>query len=52
MSPVIFIEIIYALWLLLCVYLVGAEDELMEQQFPTEYPSSKKRTKALIPFIW
>ncbi len=31
---------------------VGAEDELMEQQFPNEYPDYKKRTKALIPFVW
>jgi protein-S-isoprenylcysteine O-methyltransferase Ste14 len=31
---------------------VGAEDKLMEQQFPNEYPDYKKRTKALIPFIW
>jgi protein-S-isoprenylcysteine O-methyltransferase Ste14 len=31
---------------------VGAEDKLMEQLFPSEYPNYKKRTKALIPFIW
>jgi protein-S-isoprenylcysteine O-methyltransferase len=31
---------------------VGAEDKLMEQQFPKEYPDYKKRTKALIPFLW
>ena len=31
---------------------VGAEDKLMEQQFPNEYPDYKKRTKALIPFVW
>jgi protein-S-isoprenylcysteine O-methyltransferase len=31
---------------------VGAEDKLMEQQFPSEYPDYKKRTKALIPFVW
>jgi protein-S-isoprenylcysteine O-methyltransferase Ste14 len=31
---------------------VGAEDRLMAQQFPNEYPGYKKRTKALIPFVW
>jgi protein-S-isoprenylcysteine O-methyltransferase Ste14 len=36
----------------LFLWRVGAEDKLMEQQFPTEYPAYKKRTKALIPFIW
>jgi hypothetical protein len=43
-------------WLLLLgaifVWRVGAEDELMAQQFPNEYPDYKKRTKALIPFVW
>jgi protein-S-isoprenylcysteine O-methyltransferase len=31
---------------------VFAEERLMEQQFPSEYPGYKKRTKALIPFVW
>jgi protein-S-isoprenylcysteine O-methyltransferase Ste14 len=31
---------------------VHAEDQLMEQQFPNEYPAYEWRTKALIPFIW
>lgn len=31
---------------------VGAEDRLMAQEFPNEYPDYKKRTKALIPFVW
>ena len=46
-------------WIFLLVILgaiflwrVGAEDRLMAQQFPTEYPDYKKRTKALIPFVW
>jgi protein-S-isoprenylcysteine O-methyltransferase Ste14 len=30
----------------------GAEDKLMAQQFPNEYPAYEKRTKALIPFVW
>jgi len=36
----------------LFLWRVGAEDRLMEQQFPNEYPDYKKRTKALIPFVW
>ena len=36
----------------LFLWRVGAEDKLMAQQFPNEYPDYKKRTKALIPFIW
>ncbi len=46
-------------WIFLLVILgslflwrVGAEDKLMAQKFPNEYPDYKKRTKALIPFIW
>jgi protein-S-isoprenylcysteine O-methyltransferase len=46
-------------WILLLVILgsiffwrVGAEDKLMAQQFPNEYPEYEKRTKALIPFVW
>jgi protein-S-isoprenylcysteine O-methyltransferase len=31
---------------------VGAEDKLMVQQFPGEYPAYMKSTKALIPFVW
>ena len=34
------------------VWRVGAEDKLMAQQFPNQYPDYKKRTKALIPFVW
>jgi protein-S-isoprenylcysteine O-methyltransferase len=46
-------------WILLLVILgviflwrVGAEDRLMAQLFPNEFPDYKKRTKALIPFVW
>lgn len=46
-------------WIFLLVILgaiflwrVGAEDKLMEEQFPNEYPDYKKRTKAVIPFVW
>ena len=46
-------------WIFLTVILgalflwrVGAEDKLLAQQFPNQYPEYKKRTKALIPFVW
>jgi protein-S-isoprenylcysteine O-methyltransferase Ste14 len=46
-------------WIFLLVFLgaiffwrVGAEDKLMAQQFPNEFPGYKQRTKALIPFVW
>jgi protein-S-isoprenylcysteine O-methyltransferase Ste14 len=31
---------------------VSAEDKLMSEQFPTQYPDYMRRTKALIPFLW
>jgi protein-S-isoprenylcysteine O-methyltransferase Ste14 len=31
---------------------VSVEDKLMERQFPVQYPDYKKKTKALIPFVW
>jgi len=46
-------------WIFLLVILgaillsrVGAEDRLMAQQFPNEYPDYKQRTNAVIPFVW
>jgi protein-S-isoprenylcysteine O-methyltransferase Ste14 len=36
----------------LFLWRVRAEDRLMEQQFPNEYPAYERRTKALIPFVW
>lgn len=36
----------------LFLWRVGAEDRLMAQQFPDEYPTYKSRTWALIPFIY
>jgi len=31
---------------------VLTEERLMTQQFPEQYPEYKKKTKALIPFVW
>jgi protein-S-isoprenylcysteine O-methyltransferase Ste14 len=36
----------------LFLWRIGAEDKLMAQQFPNEYPDYKRRTKRLIPFVW
>ena len=36
----------------LVLWRVGAEDKLMGQQFPNEYRDYKRRTWALIPFVW
>ncbi|HLH24379.1 MAG TPA: isoprenylcysteine carboxylmethyltransferase family protein [Chloroflexota bacterium] len=51
--------IVSGAWIFLLIVLgaiflwrVGAEDKLMERQFPKEYPAYKQRTKALIPFVW
>jgi protein-S-isoprenylcysteine O-methyltransferase len=36
----------------LFLWRVGAEDKLMEEQFPETYPDYMRRTKRLIPFVW
>jgi protein-S-isoprenylcysteine O-methyltransferase len=36
----------------LFLWRVRAEDRLMTEQFPAEYPAYMARTKALIPFVW
>jgi protein-S-isoprenylcysteine O-methyltransferase Ste14 len=37
---------------LIFIWRTGAEDKLMERQFPSEYPEYMKRTKKFIPLIW
>jgi protein-S-isoprenylcysteine O-methyltransferase Ste14 len=34
------------------IWRVGAEEKLMMQQFPNEYPQYKRNTRALIPYVW
>jgi protein-S-isoprenylcysteine O-methyltransferase len=34
------------------IWRTGAEDKLMTELFPDEYPEYMKRTKKLIPFVW
>jgi protein-S-isoprenylcysteine O-methyltransferase Ste14 len=36
----------------LFIWRTGAEDKLMAQQFPNEFPAYKRMTKKLIPFVW
>ena len=31
---------------------VHTEEKFMMQLFPQQYPEYKKRTKALVPFVW
>jgi protein-S-isoprenylcysteine O-methyltransferase Ste14 len=42
------------LFTLLPIFLwrVKAEDKLMTHEFPTQYASYVKHTRALIPFVW
>lgn len=37
---------------LFLIYSARTEEQLMMQAFPREYPEYKKKTKALIPFVW
>jgi protein-S-isoprenylcysteine O-methyltransferase Ste14 len=52
--PIWLVAFVFLLVLLGAIFLwrVGAEDRLMAQQFPSEYPEFKKRTWALFPFIY
>lgn len=34
------------------LYRIKREEELMMRTFPKEYPAYKKKTKALIPFVF
>ncbi|MGD1091146.1 MAG: isoprenylcysteine carboxylmethyltransferase family protein [Bryobacteraceae bacterium] len=44
--------IMFAGILLMFVWRVKTEEEFMTHLFPQQYPDYKKRTKALIPFVW
>jgi protein-S-isoprenylcysteine O-methyltransferase Ste14 len=45
---------VFMLITLLPIFLwrVGAEDKLMTQQFPTQYPNYMRHTMRLVPFVW
>ncbi len=45
-------DVVILLVAIMFVRRVYAEDRLMARQFPDRYPEYKKRTKALIPFVW
>lgn len=44
------------LWVAFCVLglvmKMREEEKLLSEQFPSEYPLYKKRTKMLVPFVW
>lgn len=44
--------LVWILLLVMFVLRVYSEEEIMGREFPQTYPAYKKRTKALIPFIW
>jgi protein-S-isoprenylcysteine O-methyltransferase Ste14 len=48
-GPFVFLTVILGP---LFVWRVRAEDRLMENQFPEEYPAYKQTTNALIPRVW
>jgi len=48
-GPFVFLLLILGTLFLLRV---REEDQLMARRFPQEYPAYRKRTKALIPFVW
>ena len=44
--------LIFFIMTIVFVWRVKVEEALMTKQFPNQYPEYKKRTWALIPFIW
>ena len=44
--------IVFAIFCIMFIWRIGVEEKMMNQLFPTQYPDYKKRTKALIPFVW
>jgi protein-S-isoprenylcysteine O-methyltransferase Ste14 len=43
---------IFGVVMIVFIIRMKKEEELITKAFPDEYPAYKKRTKALIPFIW
>src|SRR3989344_5869944 len=48
---VIWLVVLFAL-VALVSYRMYREESMLAEEFPVEYPAYKKRTSALIPFIW
>lgn len=44
--------IIYVALIVMFIWRIHVEERFMTETFPDQYPEYKKRTKALIPFIW
>lgn len=44
--------VIFIIFCINFLYQLPVEEKYMMQLFPNEYPEYKKRTKALIPFVW
>jgi protein-S-isoprenylcysteine O-methyltransferase Ste14 len=56
LGPAIAVSVIWGIWLVVLgayfVYAALQEEKRMMEQFPTQYPAYRKRTRFLIPFIW
>lgn len=44
--------IVFVVFFIVFLFRIPLEERYMNELFPTQYPEYKKRTKALIPFIW
>ncbi len=40
------------IFLVSCLLRIGLEEDLMMKHFPVEYCEYKKKTKALVPYLW
>jgi protein-S-isoprenylcysteine O-methyltransferase Ste14 len=49
-TPIWFI--IFIIFSIMFVWRVRVEENLMIQQFPNQYPEYKKKTWALVPYVW
>lgn len=44
--------VIFIVFAIYFIFAAGREEQQLMQQFPTQYPDYKKRTKSMIPLIW
>jgi protein-S-isoprenylcysteine O-methyltransferase Ste14 len=56
LGPAIAVSVLWGIWLVVLggyfVYAALKEEKRMMEQFPTQYPAYRERTRFLIPFIW
>jgi len=44
--------VVFIFFCVMYIWRIGVEEKFMMRQFPDKYPAYKRRTKALIPFVW